>query len=89
MVKLGYLYSCRGEWEGRRLISEKWIETEERCGFTFSQGPTPGVYHKWGMLGQILIYSPEKRWAAAWHSYSPDDRCAGLLPFTCEALEAK
>lgn len=87
MVKLGYLYSQRGMWEGRRLISEEWIRIEEENGFSFGKGPVDGVFCKWGMLGQMLLYSSSGNYAAAWHSYSPDDCCSGLLPFTCELLE--
>lgn len=87
MVKLGWLYSQRGMWEGRRLISEKWIEIEESGAFSFSRGPAEGVFHKWGMRGQMLLYAQSGKYAAAWHAYCEDSRCEGLLPFTCEALE--
>ena len=87
MVKLGWLYSQRGLWEGRRLISEKWIEIEESEEFSFSKGPVDGVFHKWGMYGQMLLYSPSGQYAAAWHAFCEDSSCEGLLPFTCKALE--
>lgn len=87
MVKLGYLYSQRGAWEDKQLLSEKWVETEETCAFTFGKSPVDGVFSKGGMRGQMLLYSPTKNYAAAWHTYSVDSRSKGLLQCTCQLFE--
>lgn len=88
MVKLGYLYAQRGMWEGKQLISEKWIEQEERELFAYYRSEeVSGVFCKGGMRGQMLLYSPEKKYAAAWHSFTVDDRDEGLLKCTCDAVE--
>lgn len=87
MVKLGYLYSRRGGWEGKQLISEKWIRQEETRFFSFSKGPVEGAFCKGGMRGQMLLYSPAGGYAAAWHSYDEDGRSDGLLRCTFDMLE--
>ncbi len=83
MVKLGYLYSQRGAWEGKQLLSEKWVEEEEKQLFTFENAPVDGVFCKAGMRGQMLLYSPSKGYAAGWHTYTTDGRSSGLLQCTC------
>lgn len=87
MVKLGYVYCQRGVWEGQQLLSEAWIRIEEQEGFNFSETTVKGVYAKGGMCGQKLLYSPEKGYAAAWHSYCTDGRSRGLVECTCALLE--
>lgn len=87
MVKLGYLYSQRGAWEAKQLISEKWIAEEEKNEFSFGKSPVDGVFSKGGMRGQMLLYSPSKNFAAGWHSYTTDGRSKGLLECTCRLFE--
>lgn len=87
MVKLGYVYSQRGAWENRQLLSEAWVQIEENEGFNFTETAVKGVYAKGGMRGQKLLYSPEKGYAAAWHSYCTDGRSRGLVECTCALLE--
>lgn len=87
MVKLGYLYSQRGAWEGQQLLSAKWVEAEETHAFSFGKSPVEGVFSKGGMRGQMLLYSPAKGYAAAWHSYNTDGSYRGLLPCTCRLFE--
>lgn len=87
MVKLGYLYALRGAWEGEQLLSEKWIEEEEKNEFSFGKSSVEGVFGKGGMCGQMLLYSPAKQYAAAWHTYTTDGRDKGLFECTCRLLE--
>jgi len=87
MVKLGYLYCQRGMWEGTQLLSEKWIQTEESNLFSFEKASVEGVFSKAGMRGQMLLYCPQKQYAAAWHSYCTDGRSSGLLKCTCDLFE--
>lgn len=89
MVKLGYLYANGGEIYGNKLLSEKWIRTDQENGFAFQKTGVEGVYGKGGMLGQFLMYSPEKRYACAWHTYTTDDRLNGLITLTAEVMENK
>lgn len=84
MVKLGWLYTNGGVWEGQRLISEQWIEEEKKGGLAFRQRGQ-GLFYKGGMYGQMVMFSPEKKFAAAWHSFTTDGR-ADRLPEFIEAI---
>ena len=79
MVKLGWLYANGGVYAGRRLLSDRWLEEEKRGGLAFRSIGTGKARGKGGMYGQMLMFSPEKGYAAAWHSFTTD-RCAAGLP---------
>lgn len=89
MVKLGWLYANGGIFEGKRLLSEEWIKTDRENGFAFQKTGVDGVLGKGGMLGQFLMYSPEKHYACAWHSYTTDNRLSGLVSLSSEVMEEK
>jgi len=80
MVKLGWAYVNGGEYEGKRLFTEKWIEEERKGGLAFRRRGE-SLYAKGGMYGQMLMFSPEKGFAAAWHSFTTDGRADGLPEF--------
>jgi len=81
MVKLGWLYADGGRYEGKQLISEQWI-AEERAGeLAFTSCAKGDARGKGGMCGQMLMFSKEKKFAAAWHSYTTDGRLNGLTEF--------
>lgn len=73
MAKIGQMYLQKGLWKGQRIVSEewicrscqKWVETGEDNGYSYG-------FHNWildeenaflfnGMLGQNMIFYPEKR----------------------------
>ncbi len=81
MVKLGWLYVNGGMYEGKRLISDRWISEEERGGLAFRSCGVDGLRGKGGMYGQMLMFSRDKGFAAAWHSFTPDRRDEGLPGF--------
>lgn len=78
LVKLGWLYANGGVYEGRQLLSGRWIEEERKGRLAFQPTGIPGVYGKGGMYGQMVMFSPEKKYAAAWHSYDPEGKTGGL-----------
>ena len=86
MVELGYLYANDGVWEGKRLLSSEWVKKEKENGFAFRPAGQEGIFGKGGMCGQMLLYSPEKKYAAAWHSYTPDGKAATLTQLTKEFM---
>lgn len=81
MVKLGWLYAGGGEYEGKQLISDRWIAEEEKGNLAFTACGKGGARGKGGMCGQMLMFSREKRFAAAWHSFTTDDKLNGLAEF--------
>ena len=71
MLKLGELMRCRGEWKGRRLLSEKWIGMMTtgyedapstagyfRYGFQMWVGKENGAWLFNGMYGQNMLIYP-------------------------------
>ncbi|MBR3929872.1 MAG: beta-lactamase family protein [Clostridia bacterium] len=89
MVKLGFLYANGGALYGQKLLSEDWIKIDQECGFAFQKTGMDGLLGKGGMLGQFLMYSPEKKYAVAWHSYTTDERLKGLYALSKEIMESK
>ncbi len=47
-AKLGYLFLKRGCWNGRQVVSEKWVETAT----TSSQPMSPGYGYWWWLSGE-------------------------------------
>ena len=68
VVKLGILYNRRGDWFGKRVISEEWVDLVLKNGYEFKSKGN-GWYGKGGMRGQMLTFNPERGVAVAWHSY--------------------
>ncbi len=86
MAKLGWLYANGGKYEGRQVISERWIAEEEKGDLAFKRCGKGDARGKGGMCGQMLMFSKEKRFAAAWHSFTTDGRLSGLNEFIEEIL---
>lgn len=72
MLKLGELLRCGGVWQGRRLLSEKWIGMMTtayqdapstagyfRYGFQMWVGKTNGAWLFNGMYGQNMLIYPQ------------------------------
>lgn len=81
MVRLGWLYANGGQYEGKQLISRRWIEEERRGNLAFTACGRGTARGKGGMYGQMLMFSPEKKFAAAWHSFTDDSRLDGMADF--------
>lgn len=62
MAKLGYLYLNRGQWDGRQLMSEEWVDaatTGQSYGYQWWLKPS-GAYFATGVGGQEIWVVPEE-----------------------------
>lgn len=82
MVKLPALYLEGGVWMGQRIVSESWVQQVIRNEYEFEFKTPAGLIGKGGMYGQMILFSREKRFAAAWHAFTTDgDSMARLIDF--------
>lgn len=79
MVKLPALYLEGGSWNGKRILSEKWIGKVIANEYEFTSKTPSGLIGKGGMYGQMILFSREKRFAAAWHAYNEDKEAMQTL----------
>ncbi len=82
MIKLGMLYLQGGVWQGKRLISENWVETAVARQYDFYPVGTEGAYAKGGMLGQYLLVIPGQQRVVAWQAASGLGQ-EGMPEFAC------
>lgn len=73
LAKLGYAYACGGVYEGRRIVSEKWIEESMANDYACTSFRGSDIHLKTGAFGQMVAFSRERRSAAAWHGFATDD----------------
>lgn len=69
-AKIGRLYLNKGNWNGKKIVSEKWVE--ESTKLDTSNGSYAGYQYQWwlptpgkdfmaqGILGQFIYVNPEK-----------------------------
>jgi hypothetical protein len=64
MLKLGVLHAQHGVWQGRRILSERWIEaatrahSQEGYGYHWMAGPQR-TFCAMGVFGQLLVVFPD------------------------------
>lgn len=81
MVKLGALYMNGGIWKGKRLISEEWVQLALARQYEFAPLESCALTGKGGMYGQMLMFSKEKGFAAAWHAFDQADGCRKIVSY--------
>jgi len=70
MLKLGILHVRKGMWQGKRLLSERWIDTATRAhtpegyGYHWMSGPRR-TFCAMGVFGQLLVVFPDHEAALA------------------------
>jgi len=72
LAKLGEVYLNRGNYHGKRIISEEWADIVIREGYEFGK-TAGGGYCKGGAFGQMLIFYPKKNRVVAYHSFDGED----------------
>ncbi len=88
-AKLGYVYACEGFYNGKKIISNEWIESAIKNDFACTQFRDTDIYVKTGAHGQMIAFSIKHRASAAWHGYSLDGNARNdrLLEAFCDWLK--
>jgi hypothetical protein len=80
VVKLGRIYLDKGKYNGKQIISEKWVNLVLEKGYELGEVDN-NAYAKGGMRGQRLYINRAKNIAVAWHSYDPNDKTNALKEY--------
>ena len=81
MVKIGALYLENGVYGGERLLSAEWVSLALDREYELHTMTPGGLIGKGGMFGQGLCFSPEKRFAVAWHAHQRGDVAKQLIAY--------
>ena len=87
MVRLGWLYVNRGQLDGVPMVSEAWVDAMEQGKFDFYPVKGSSFRCKGGVNGQMLLYSRERRFAAAWTAYEDDRNIRKLAEYVVSRVE--
>ena len=71
-VKLGMLYASGGIYNGRRLLSDEWIELSKQNDYALTRFRDTEVFLKTGAHAQIVAFSSKRKTAVSWHGFSLD-----------------
>ena len=66
MVKHGMIYLNGGMYEGKRILSEEWVNTVIKNGYEFKSCGGGKAYGKGGMRGQKIMVVPGAKRVVAW-----------------------
>lgn len=80
MVKLGWLYLNRGMWNGKRLLSGRWVDMALENEYELHPA-AGGLIGKYGGHGQGLYFSEKGRFAVAWHAFEDGRRMRALMEY--------
>ena len=88
MVKLAWLYMNGGVYNGKRLLSEQWVnQVLERQYELAPVKPDSPIIGKGGMNGQMICFSAEKNMAIAWHSYETNGENVVFMEYLHEVVK--
>lgn len=74
MVKVGAMYLNGGVYDGVRYLSEEWVRLMLANEYEFHTLTASDLIGKGGIYGQELVFSRERGFAAAWHSFEYDSK---------------
>ena len=81
MVKLAALYLEGGVWQGKRILSQAWVRMAMERGYELDPVGESGLIGKGGMAGQMAAFSPEGRFAVAWHGHETREKMKRLTAY--------
>ena len=84
MIKLGAVYLNNGEYQGKRIVSHKWVETVLRRQYEFAPNNIRDSYNKGGLNGQNLLVIPCENRVVAWQGYDIHPDGPDLTKFAAE-----
>jgi len=73
MVKLGMLYLHGGIYNGKRILSQSWVNTVLENGYELKSICRGKAFGKGGMRGQMLMLIPEADRVVAWQGCSDEN----------------
>ena len=73
MAKLGQVYLGGGVYNGRRILSEEWVNKVLTTPYEIVPHGDGRLSYKGGMRGQALCVIPARNRAVAWHSFHEDE----------------
>lgn len=84
MVKLGAVYLNKGEYRGKRIISENWVNKVLERQYEFSPNGIKDSYNKGGMNGQELLVIPCENRVVGWQGYDTRTDRPDLTKYAAE-----
>lgn len=73
VAKLGFTYACGGIYNGRKIVSQNYIDEAMKFDYACTRHRDSDVFVKTGAKGQMIAFSVERCVAAAWHGFSEKD----------------
>ena len=75
------LYLNGGVYEGKQLLSGSWVARALGHDYELHRMAEGRLYLKHGMYGQGLCFSPDLRFAAAWHACEHGERSRAMAEY--------
>ena len=69
IVKIGMVYLDGGLYRGERIVSEEWVNTAVKNGYSLDSDDEKKIYFKGGMCGQKMIIAPHQNRGVGLQSY--------------------
>ena len=78
IAKTASVYLEDGEYQGKRILSKKWVDMTFERGYCIS-GKGDGYYSKGGMLGQALMVDTVHHLAVGWEGFETERHHSSVL----------
>ena len=84
MTKLGVVYLNNGEYRGKRIVSEKWVEKVLEREYEFKYNDIKDSYNKGGLYGQELLVIPCENRVVGWKGCDRREETPDLTKYAAE-----